>query len=31
VAPAPAPSATPAPPGSGDEPLLDYLFGKDTP
>ncbi len=27
----PAPSATPAPSSGGDDPLLDFLFGKDTP
>ena len=33
AAPAPAPSATPAPAASqgGDDPLLDFLFGKDAP
>jgi hypothetical protein len=33
AAPAPtsAPSATPAPSNGGDDPLLDFLFGKDTP
>jgi hypothetical protein len=26
---APAATPTPAPPGTTDEPLLDFLFGKD--
>ena len=30
ASPAPAATPGPAPAGSGDEPLLDYLFGKDA-
>jgi phospholipid/cholesterol/gamma-HCH transport system substrate-binding protein len=31
AAPAPAPAATPEPTTGGDDPLLDFLFGKDQP
>ena len=31
AAPSPAPAATPEPTTGGDDPLLDFLFGKDQP